>query len=268
MLAHQQGGDVPSFRLVADKHGDVSETGSCAACLADAVQDQLLLLFRSAERQPDIALLGIICPDFLLHVGINLTDSYRLGGMAEESIVEPDDGPATAPVGAESVNLRPVELPGEAVGQKLPVRAAPAIDALLDVADHEVGTSGSIAFAKQRKEVLPLDGGSILELIQQEILEADAHFFVDERSVAAVDYVPEDGIGVVDAEDILLLQQGVELTVEIAGQLEAQALLLQQDGRAVHFEGDVKHGAEVPQGTFQHAFDQRKVFLRLGTGKP
>ena len=57
----------------------------------------------------------------------------------------------------------------------------------------------------QRPEVIPLDIRGVLELIQEEIFIAHAHFLVDERRIGSVDDTVQDGIGIVQREHILLL---------------------------------------------------------------
>ena len=51
------------------------------------------------------------------------------------------------------------------------------------------------------------------------MLEAYAQFLVDERGVGSIDYVLENDVGVVQAEDVLLLHK----VPELAGQVGSYA---------------------------------------------
>ena len=91
------------------------------------------------------------------------------------------------------------------MAQKVPVTATPTINALFDITYHKGIVSGIYAAVEQRTEVFPLHVGSVLELIQKEIVKADAQFLIYERRRRAVYDVAEDSIGVVNGDDVFLL---------------------------------------------------------------
>ena len=100
-------------------------------------------------------------------------------------------------------------------GHQLPVRAPPAVDALFDIPDKEILKALRVTVGDQGLKVVPLHSGSVLELVQEEMLEAYPEFLVDERSVGPVDDVLEQDVGIIDAEDILLQQKKLEFPAEL-----------------------------------------------------
>ena len=82
--------------------------------------------------------------------------------------------------------------------QQLPVRASPAVDALLDVSDYQALASLGLALMKQRAEIAPLHTGSILELVKKEMFITDSQLLIHERSIRTVDYVTKNRIGIID----------------------------------------------------------------------
>ena len=124
--------------------------------------------------------------------------------------------------------------------QKVPVTAAPAVDALLDVAHDEVAALLRFTLPQQREEILPLDVGRVLELVQQEMLVAHAQLLVHEGRVGAADDLAQQGIGFVQAEDVLLRRQRVEFFIKLARQAELEKQLVQQQGGAIGPVGEVE----------------------------
>ena len=72
--------------------------------------------------------------------------------------------------------------------EQAPVAGTPAVDALLDVAYNEVlRIAVAHGLLQQHLEILPLDGGGVLELVNHDVLQLGADLFKDEGRVAVVD---------------------------------------------------------------------------------
>ena len=88
---------------------------------------------------------------------------------------------------------------------------------MLHIPDYQVASPAGIAFLQKRKEILPLYKGRVLELVKQKVLIPDAKFLVNERSIGTIDYIPEQGIGIIYAEDIPLLHNILQIFLKDAG---------------------------------------------------
>ena len=137
------------------------------------------------------------------------------GGITEEAVVEPDYVSKAPVVVFQCLWVSPRKAILHILGKQLPVRATPAVDTLLHISHDEAFLPTGFTFLKQGEEVVPLDPGRVLKLIQQEIVVEDTEFLVDERGVGAVDDIPEPDIGIVQADHILLAEQFVEFAVKV-----------------------------------------------------
>ena len=155
------------------------------------------------------------------------------GCELEERVVEVHDILQTPPVLLLEFHLGEGEIFVHLVVQQGPVGIAPAVDALLHVAHYQVLVVVSVALLEQRAEVLPLNVGSVLELVYQEVLVAHSHLFVHEGRVAAGYDILEDDVRFVEHHHVLLFEEFPVGTVEFPGEPEAEAHVAQQPGRAV-----------------------------------
>ena len=55
-----------------------------------------------------------------------------------------------------------------------------------------------------------MDAGSVLELVQEEMVISHSELLIYERGVAAVDDASQNGIGIVNAHHVLLLHKLIE----------------------------------------------------------
>ena len=67
--------------------------------------------------------------------------------------------------------------------QQSPVATSPAVNALLHISYHYVVIALVKRVIDQWFEVIPLKSRSILELINEKVVEKRTHFFVDKRSL-------------------------------------------------------------------------------------
>ena len=105
-----------------------------------------------------------------------------------------------------------------------------------------------------------MDPGRILEFVKEEMLVADTCLFVDERSVGPVDDVPQKGVGVVEAQYVLLLEKAVEFLVQFPGYphlVEVLGNLLRSES---HPEGVAEHRHIVAEQGHQDALQARETF--------
>ena len=102
------------------------------------------------------------------------------------------------------------------VFQDGPVSVPPTVDALFHVAHNQVAEAGGHALQQQDFKVLPLHGGSVLELVYHHMMEKRAHFFKNERSVVFFyQFMEQDG-GLGQQETVVLVVQGRDLLVDDA----------------------------------------------------
>ena len=230
----QCGGDVGAFAVAADEDGDVGPFGLFTVQVPQRADDFIHLVLgekhfygtRGGVR--DTGGLRDVGVEPLDHVAGSGNPVQLRGGIAEEGVVEIDDGAAGAPVFVQDGHIRVPEFLLQAGVQEVPVAATPTVDALLHVAHHEGFAAGGVAVLQERPEVLPLHHGRVLEFIQEEIVEPDAQFFVDERGAGAVDDAAEDGVAVVQGDDVFLPLNLGEGVPEFA--CDAQAVELPLDG--------------------------------------
>ncbi len=276
-LGHQPGGDFGPFGIAADQDGDVPIPGARLPDLPDRVQDRLQFRLVVVTEQHVHGALGLfVGADFLLDIGIDPADIVPaqqavqlLRRIREELVVELHDGPAgtVIPVQYARGVLRQAEVPLQAAVQQFPVRSPPAVDGLFHIPHDEVVEAARLAVPEQRPEVLPLDGRGVLELVQQEILEPDTQLLIDEGRIGAVDDILEDGIGVVDTDDILLPLDLLEGLPEFPGDAEPIDLAPDQERGPILLVTVFEQVAERLQGPFQAAF-QLHPELVLGLGEP
>ena len=138
---------------------------------------------------------------------------------------------------------------------------------MLDVSDHEIVETTRLTVEQEGAEILPLDHRSVLEFVEEEILETDAQFLINERSVRPVDDVFQDSIGVVDADDVLLPLKVGEGLPQFAGDAQPINLPSDQAGRTIILVSVSEKGAEALKRTFQRPFQLQteRIFL---LGKP
>ena len=276
-LGHQTCRDRSPFRIAADQDGDVAQAPARGLHGTDSLQDRRQLGFRIvAEQHVHGALGSILETNLLTDVAVDGADLVPAqqavqfaGGEGEEFIVEADDRPAgpVIPV-QDALGARgQAEFLLETGLQQVPVGAAETVDGLLDVAHDQVVEAGRVAVVQQRAEVLPLDQGRILELVQEEVLETDAQFLIDEGGVGPVDDILEDGVGFVDAKDVLLLLDLGEGLPQFAGDTQPIDLGDDEPGRPVLLVARPEQGAKGIQGPFQVAF-QLQAVLVFALGEP
>ena len=231
------GGYGSAFRTGTHQHGDVAVSGSRLSGIGDGFQHQGNLFVLGPETDADGALLGLFLHHHvLLDIGIEVFAPDLLGGELEEGVVEVHHGLAASPVFAHGFYFRAGEILLDLARKQGPVGIAPAVDALLHVSHDEVVVGVGIALVQQGTEIVPLYVGSVLELVQQEILVAHAHLFVNEGGVAAGDDVLEDFVGFVQHHGVLLGEHRLERAVELTRKTEAEAEVPQQPGGVVPSE--------------------------------
>ena len=223
--------DGGAFLAAAHQHGDVVPAGALRAGLPDGLHDRRELVF--AEAHAHAALLRVVLLRRLLHVGVDVAQAQHAGGVREEAVVEADHGARAAPVALQGHNLGVREGFLHLATQQFPVGIAPAVDALLDVAHDQVAARSGLAFLQQRQEILPLDAGRVLELVEQEMLVAHAQLLIDERGAGAADDVAQERVGLVQAHHVLLGRQGVEFAVEFARQAQLREQRVKDQGRGI-----------------------------------
>ena len=109
---------------------------------------------------------------------------------------------------------------GDSFIKQFPIGSSPSVYALLHISHYEVLSILTLAVVKQRVEVLPLNMGRILELIQKEVLETHSKLLIYERCIRPVDYILEYSVGIIDAQNILLLHYLLERAAEFIGDTE------------------------------------------------
>ena len=160
------------------------------------------------------------------------------------------------------------ELPAQYAVQQIPVRVSPSVDTLLDIAHYQVHIPCRIAVGKKRMEVVPLDAGSILKLIQEEVVEPDTYLFINERSIATVNDTAQNSIGIIQAHDILLLHQIVERFVKFSRKTKCKDLTFKYSGCPVNAVFIFEQFTERIQRAIQQPLDLRHQFDGLGLREP
>ena len=237
--------DKRSVRVPPDQDGDVPVFRSFVQEGADGGHDFVhLFIHILPEDNLDTAGGFIFQARLLPNRVVEGVQAELTGGEAEESVlrlllpatVEVNDFGKRPVISLEGIGHVVRKFRRKPVCQEPPVGAPEPIDRLFDVTYDEVFESAGLAVGDQRAEVVPLHGRCILELVQKEILVADAQFLVDERGVGTVDDIAQNGIGVIDAEDILLFEEEGELLLELPGDPEAVDLPPQDESRIIGLE--------------------------------
>ena len=152
--------------------------------------------------------------------------------------------------------------------KQFPVRAAPAVYALLDISDYQILSALCIAVVQQGAEIGPLYTGSVLELIQQEMIITHTCLFIYERCVRAVYDAFQDGIGVIYAEDILLPHYLLVGPCQFTCHTQSVYLTVKNTCRIVHSIILVPECKEILKRSFQERIYQRQQLPGLCLGKP
>ena len=276
-LRHEVGRDFRTFRIVANEDGDIAILPSRVDDGPDTLQDRLHLSFRVVAELDVHGTIGLLIEtDLLVHVLVNPTDFVAaqnvvqlLCRIGEEGVVELYDCPAGAVVAVQNglgAGFQ-AELPLQTGVQQVPVRTPPAVDGLFHIAHDQVVKPAGLAVLQQRTEVLPLDRGRVLELVQKEVLETDAQFLVHERGVGTIDDVLEDGIGVLDGDDVFLPLHLLEGLPEFPGDAESIDLCPDKTGGRILLETLSEQVAEGAQRPFKVTF-QLHTELVLGLREP
>ena len=186
----------------------------------------VFFVFFVEEADLHVSVVSFVRTALLGHVAVSLRHSdgsvrrepvQFFGGSREQGVVERDDA-AFAPV----VDGK-VPYVGAVYGHFLlyvfqdgPVSVPPTVDALFHVAHNQVAEAGGHALQQQDFKVLPLHGGSVLELVYHHMMEKRAHFFENERSIVFFyQFVEQDG-GLGQQETVVLVVQGRDLLVDDA----------------------------------------------------
>ena len=75
--------------------------------------------------------------------------------------------------------------------ENVPTAAAPAIDALFDVADHHAFLPACHQFVKQHSEVVPLHLRGVLKFVNHDVAQGGSNALIDERGVTPLHHVSE-----------------------------------------------------------------------------
>ena len=90
--------------------------------------------------------------------------------------------------------------------EQSPVAGAPAVDALLDVADYEIfGVCVAHALLEQYLEILPLNRRGVLKLVYHDVFQLGSYLLEDERGVAVLDERVQQLLGVAEQEAVGLV---------------------------------------------------------------
>ena len=179
----------------------------------------------------------------LLYILIQLADDIGpqqgiqfLGGIGEKGIIEMDNRRAGTVVPVQPGDACLVEFLLKAASQQVPVAPPPAVDTLFHIAHHQRIVSGGQAVLQQGTEIVPLDIGRILEFVQKEMVEPDAQFLVDKGGVRAVDNAFQDGVAVVQGQQVLLFLDGREGFPQFPRHAQAVQLTGNGEGGIVSLE--------------------------------
>ena len=114
--------------------------------------------------------------------------------------------------------------------QQVQVGAAPAVDALLDVPHHQRTLPAVDGVLEQRPEVLPLQAGGILELVEHEVVVAGSHLFIDEWRIAAVDDSAQDVGRLGEQHQVVFLEQRRQVGIEVGDDTQQVDVAVEQFG--------------------------------------
>ena len=178
-----------------------------------------------------------------LPVGIGRQDA---ADPAEHVVVEVDQGFSAPPVFHQRLapELAAGKVAEQVVAHQPPVRSAPAVDGLLDVAHHEIAATGSLAFPEEGTEIVPLHQRGVLGLVEHEMLVAVADFLIDERSVVVGDDPAEQVGGQLQQHHVVFPQVVVEYALQVAVDAQQIEILPDEAGGVAQFQGFAEVGAD------------------------
>ena len=145
-----------------------------------------------------------------------------MGSLFEEGVIESDDATLGTVVCVEAtrLHLSVIKLTFDIVEQA-PVTGTPTVDALFYITHDEVlAALMTHGLVKKYTEVLPLNGGSVLEFVDHHMLQLGTDFLKDERRVAVADEGMEQLLGVAQQEAVRVLVQFVHLLFDAAQQTQ------------------------------------------------
>ena len=211
----------------------------------------------------------------LLHPGVHVPDPVSraaqfvqaAGGVGEEFAIEIHDGFQAAPVVFHFRHRTAREFFPDLAVQQVPVRAPPPVNALFDIAHDQALAPIVVTLVQQRAEIGPLDARGILEFVQEEMLEPNPQFLIDKGRILPVYDLQQQGIGVVQAQDVLFFEQGLECAVQFSRDAQLVQLAPQQPGCPIDLVGLPEQVAEGQQRPFQPPFDPSQQF-RILLGEP
>ena len=227
---NQRLGKLRAFFLPAHQNRDVA--GACAAGAHFRYRIQHRLHLVGSEADTHAPRLRLAAAGSLGHVGIHILQAHRRCGKGEKLAVEAHHLAGTAPVVPGVFHACAGELPLHLPSEQAPVRVAPSVYALFDVAHDEIIPRG-VGVPQQRQEIVPLQAGGILELVEQEMGIASPRLLIHERGVGTVYYLLQQAVGLVQRHHVLLFQQGVEFGFELPCHAEGVKLAVHDGGRGI-----------------------------------
>ena len=275
---NQEGSHRLTYGIASDQNCDLRKAGAVCPRRFDALIDLLKFIRLVAECKRHISGRLVRLGYLLFHVSIDcshlsfvafighLVDDIR--SRSKEPVIESYNRRETPVVGIKNLLLMAREHLRNSLVKQFPIGSSPSVYALLHISHYEVLSILTLAVVKQRVEVLPLDMGRILELIQKEVLETYAKFLIYERSIRPVDYILEDSVGIIDAQNILFLHYLLERAAEFIGDTEGIQLRIKYHRRIVNRKLLPEQGDKFIERSLQGGIDLRKHGLRLGLCKP
>ena len=156
------------------------------------------------ERTADIAGILIRPIYILFHIIIDLRhwpvlviSRYAVQNLCcslEEGIIEVYDAGKASEVGVKRPLAVIREFRRHCLTKKFPIGSPPSVDALLYIPDYQIITASGLAFSEKRAEILPLDTGCILKLVQQIMVVAYTYLLIDKRCIRFVNYAAKNSI--------------------------------------------------------------------------
>ena len=226
-IVHQEHRHIRAMLVAPDQHRYLTISRSGLMHLVHSVQNLLHLTVLVAENDLDTSVRAVFRLHKLPRVRIyvmNLEVRFltrhpieNQGSIFKKTVVELDYIPEASVVAVKGLHFAPGKFSLHLARHHPPVGAAPAVDALLHVTHQKVLLSLRDTVLDERAEIVPLNPGRVLKFVQQKMLEPHSQLLVDERSVRAVDYIPQNHVGIVQTQHILLLHQRTELSVQISG---------------------------------------------------
>ncbi len=154
------------------------------------------------EFQADIGRSVGLLPRWCLHNVAVAVGTAKPSHAPEQAVVEPHYRPGAAVVGivggvcaAQRVRGGEVALAHD-MAQQGAVGISEAVDCLLLVADYEAVVAFGYAVGHQGAQVVPLEVGGVLKLVDKQAVELHAEAFVYEGHLGIADYTPQEVAGV------------------------------------------------------------------------